>query len=707
MKLRAHISTVLLLLVSAAGPLWYSGVPKAERAPLVATPASLVPGHQRLYAPIKRTKWELERLNTMAWHERIGWKLNGRDREVAIRERYAWLAELYSEWNAVAAPGDTLPAFVGAEGHGATARHFCRTLTMKVWRPTNAVELLAMLEDSTSDTKDDIVMPQFGGHAKMTSTANISSRCVYLAGQSAPGDGLTMSGPDFANTTIIEIRDSMIVVRYVRLRSNSCATESECINDTQTSGGGGTALSVIQTVAVTGANRIIVDHVSLSNSNDDGIVFWAQPDTLAGTTDSITNTTVQRTLFGVMLNNRSTCGATGGRTSLDGGRWVVRSSWHHNLFYDCETRSPAGAGGDWRNSTTVGISIIANLVYEHGASHSRVAGKSLVNDYINNVYDVAGTCFVNTWVRYSNWAVDTASVHAAGNLYMRACAGTFTGDDMVRRDANPWTKLAAYHLRGSALTPASLWPVTITDSSLVRTNILVDVGANERVDCSGTWVAALDSMDTDWTSKANTQTAPSPTPVIPTFDGTLDAGTACTDTDSDGMPDAWENRFSNVSATVADAEDDTDADGWPALEEYLNQCTGSTSCSPDLFTDFSGVESGGGGPSPSYVSGRFVYDDTMTLILKVTAGGADTDSVVRPDTSRYRVTSGSPAYAVIPFVISTPAAGDRVYILSDDSIVGQDAEKLDSAGLFDSLTALGLCASRGLCIDSLRNRVIP
>ena len=126
-----------------------------------------------------------------------------------------------------------------------------------------------------------------------------------------------------------------------------------------------------------------------------------------------------------------------------------------------------------------------------------------------------------------------------------------------------------------------------------------------------------------------------------------------------------------------------------------------------MFTDEFGVETGGGGPLSTYLIGRFVYDDTMALVLKITAGGADTDSVVRPDTSRYRVTSGSPAYAVIPFVISTPAAGDRVYILSDDSIIGQDAEKLDSAGLSDSLTALGLCASRGLCIDSLRNRVIP
>ena len=120
--------------------------------------------------------------------------------------------------------------------------------------------------------------------------------------------------------------------------------------------------------------------------------------------------------------------------------------------------------------------------------------------------------------------------------------------------------------------------------------MLADVGANERVDCDGTWVATLDSMDTDWLAKTNARTAPSATPVVPTFDGTLTAGSACTDTDSDGMPDAWEDLYTNVDKTSSDANNDSDGDGWLAIEEYLMKCASGNSCSPDTNTQFDGTE---------------------------------------------------------------------------------------------------------------------
>ncbi|MFV0643850.1 MAG: hypothetical protein ACK5NN_05025, partial [Sphingomonadaceae bacterium] len=42
------------------------------------------------------------------------------------------------------------------------------------------------------------------------------------------------------------------------------------------------------------------------------------------------------------------------------------------------------------------------------------------------------------------------------------------------------------------------------------------------------------------------------------------------DSDNDGMPDDWENRFKNTNPNVWDANSDGDGDGYPNIEEYLS-----------------------------------------------------------------------------------------------------------------------------------------
>ena len=53
--------------------------------------------------------------------------------------------------------------------------------------------------------------------------------------------------------------------------------------------------------------------------------------------------------------------------------------------------------------------------------------------------------------------------------------------------------------------------------------------------------------------------------------GTLSGGTAPTDTDRDGMPDAWETKRGLSPSSAADGNGDDDGDGYTNLEEYLNE----------------------------------------------------------------------------------------------------------------------------------------
>ena len=52
--------------------------------------------------------------------------------------------------------------------------------------------------------------------------------------------------------------------------------------------------------------------------------------------------------------------------------------------------------------------------------------------------------------------------------------------------------------------------------------------------------------------------------------GTLASGTAPTDTDMDGMPDAWETKYGLNPNSAADATGDFDHTGYTNVEKYIN-----------------------------------------------------------------------------------------------------------------------------------------
>lgn len=55
----------------------------------------------------------------------------------------------------------------------------------------------------------------------------------------------------------------------------------------------------------------------------------------------------------------------------------------------------------------------------------------------------------------------------------------------------------------------------------------------------------------------------------------ISEGTACTDADSDGMPDAFET-VQGLNPNLADANGDADKDGYTNIEEYLNGINSSS-----------------------------------------------------------------------------------------------------------------------------------
>jgi hypothetical protein len=99
-----------------------------------------------------------------------------------------------------------------------------------------------------------------------------------------------------------------------------------------------------------------------------------------------------------------------------------------------------------------------------------------------------------------------------------------------------------------------------------------------RKDCDGFWVNARDAVDTRVINSyyAGTGSIISSEAEVGGFP-VIANGTACTDTDRDGMPDGWELARGLNPTNAADGNGDRDrngdgyGDGWTNLEEYLNE----------------------------------------------------------------------------------------------------------------------------------------
>ena len=118
----------------------------------------------------------------------------------------------------------------------------------------------------------------------------------------------------------------------------------------------------------------------------------------------------------------------------------------------------------------------------------------------------------------------------------------------------------------------------------------------------------------------------------------LASGTACTDTDHDGMPDQWETA-KGLNPNNASDGPTLHTSGYSNLERYLNgESATTTSCNTVTTTNFS---------QATYNSYGAPYDafQTSTNLMNVQCNSADTDTVtlttgITGDTTRIVYTKG-------------------------------------------------------------------
>ena len=414
-----------------------------------------------------------------------------------------------------------LPAFVGAAGFGA------RTVGGRGGRVI-AVTTLAddgpgSLRAALTAQGPRIVVFRVSGTIALSRSLEIHAPHVTVAGHSAPGGGILLR-----NAGLVIATDD-VVLRYLRIRPGNHGRIDPEHNDA---------------LQINGARNVVVDHLSLSWSEDEMVQIW----------DAAQDVTLSWCLFGEALNkSRHPKGRHGAGVLIGNGS--ERVSLHHSLLANLDFRNPlvkdAGA-----------VDIVENLVYNWGRTGGEVVddiGREAHLNVVGNLYLAGPASRVPAFVVNKG---DTAhsvypKIFATNNIGPEAVA---QGNRQFRMFSLGWDRQAvprALHASQAFASPA----VPRIGSATLQATILAQAGATRPLRDT------VDSRIIEGVRSNSGNIIDSPTEVggYPR----IAAASAPPDSDHDGMSDAWEVGAGLDASNAVDAGADRDGDGYTNIEEYL------------------------------------------------------------------------------------------------------------------------------------------
>ncbi len=443
---------------------------------------------------------------------------------------------------------ETAFAFPGAEGF---AKDIAGGRGGKVIKVTNLNDAgTGSLRAAINETGKRIIVFDISGTIILKSRLNIKNNDLTIAGQTAPGDGITLR--DYP----VYIDADNVIIRFMRFRMGDAAQQE------------GDALGARF------RKNIIIDHCSMSWSTDECVSFYANE-----------NTTIQWCLIAESLRNSVHGKGAHGYGGIWGGR---KASFHHNLLAHHDSRNARLGEEAGKAFALTDLTDIRNNVIYNWGSNSFYGGEAmnvnLVNNYFkpgpatitNNgiarqgriisidknkvqgteVYDIWGKFYINgnmvdghlnatndnwTFGVYNQFHNSYGTVPEMDKASMRLSQPHSIGENMVMYDA----------------AQAYQQVVDYAGASLVRDAVdirLIENVKNRAFSANGSNGSKNGIIDTQsdvggW-PELNSLPAPK-------------------DTDGDGMPDAWETA-NKLDPKVANANGKELSTGYDNIEVYIN-----------------------------------------------------------------------------------------------------------------------------------------
>jgi pectate lyase len=423
-----------------------------------------------------------------------------------------------------------LPAFDGAEGFGryATGWRGGRVIKVTTLEDRGPGSLRACAEDD----RPRVCVFEVAGTIAVDSTIAVGSN-VYLAGQTAPGDGVQLRLGHSRHRPLMVRAASDVVIRHLRLRPGPPRSPS----------------SNVDGIGVFDSHDVILDHLSVQYATDELIDIG----TLRGSTFDVTiqdsllawgldraNHPRRRHSKGALIcamNSRGECG---------------RITLLRNVFAHNRDRNPDVKG------TSIGpVEIVNNVFYDPISQFGEfydLYGDLRIN-YIGNSA-LRGPSTRRTQAPYA-FDIDDFSLAYDVRVYVR------DNVDAHRREASEPDELVAPPGARAWLVSEPFQPLTVAPiaADAAREPVLANAGATR---------PARDALDRRAIADVIQRTGRVvDDPVEAGGWPHLRAGPAPPDADGDGMPDAWEVGH-GTDPQAFDPWGDADGNGWPNLEDYLN-----------------------------------------------------------------------------------------------------------------------------------------
>jgi pectate lyase len=370
----------------------------------------------------------------------------------------------------------------------------------------------------------------------LKSKLKVDKSNITLAGQTAPGDGITIAGNGF------HINNDDIIVRYIRCRLGDTDPDDQ------------------DAISIFSGKNIILDHVSAS---------WSIDETLSCQSSKIDSLTVQWCMITESLTNSHHEKGAHGYGGIIG---ATRQTFHHNLYAHHSSRSPKVTGRrhcevDFRN----------NVIYNWGFNNCYDGTASYMN-WVNNYYKAGPATKEDKKHRIfqlsdqdissekNNRPEDSrtfeTSLYAEGNYV----------DGFQKITENNWKggidfDNGATEEKNRALKPFNFPPITEQSAADAYPLVLKNAGASyvrdvidlrivEEVFKGTTTYGRSGLIDSQNDTGGWPKLLSLPVPI---------------DTDQDGMPDSWEIKNNLDPRNPDDRNSIKNKDGYTNLENYLNQ----------------------------------------------------------------------------------------------------------------------------------------